>query len=228
MPKHQPTKHITYYELLDAVRDTKGCPLCRLEACSMRRYFESLLHESVNDPGVRADLARSGGYCHRHAHQLRGHGNGLGIAILYQDQIQFFLEWLAGLETSPSAILRRGVRIRMRQVEGCPACRIQKECRRRYGSVLIEWLCDPEMLSALQAGDGLCVPHFLGLLEMPMDQKAKAILVNMQKEKMMSLCHELMEFQRKHDYRYQHEGSGREFDSWLRAIRTMVGEDGVF
>lgn len=53
MSGRQPTKHTTYCELLDAFRNATGCPLCDIEASSVKRYFEFLLHESVNDPGVR-------------------------------------------------------------------------------------------------------------------------------------------------------------------------------
>jgi len=225
---HQPTKHTTYYELLDAVRNAAGCPLCDLEASSVRRYFESLLHESVNDPGVREALIRSRGYCQRHAHYLRGHGNGLGIAILYQDQIKLFLRSLDVLETIASKVTPKGMHTRRQRAEACPACRTQNDCRSRYGSTLIDWLHDQEMRSALDASRGFCVPHFLALLDMPMDTKARTFLIEMQRERMTSLLRELEEFHRKHDYRFSHEGYGSESDSWSRAIRMMVGEHDVF
>jgi len=59
MSGRQPTKHTTYCELLDAFRNATGCPLRDIEASSVKRYFEFLLHESVNDPGVREALTRS-------------------------------------------------------------------------------------------------------------------------------------------------------------------------
>ena len=228
MSGHQPTKHTTYYELLDAVRNAAGCPLCDIEASSVRRYFESLLHESVNDPGVREALIRSRGYCQRHAHYLRGHGNGLGIAILYQDQIKLFLRSLDVLETIASKVTPKGMHTRRQRAEACPACRTQNDCRSRYGSTLIDWLHDQEMRSALDASRGFCVPHFLALLDMPMDTKARTFLIEMQRERMTSLLRELEEFHRKHDYRFSHEGYGSESDSWSRAIRMMVGEHDVF
>ena len=228
MSGRQPTKHTAYYELLDAVRNATGCPLCEIEANSVRRYFESLLHESVNDPGVREALIRSRGYCQRHAHCLRSHGDGLGIAILYQDQIKLFLALLEGLQTISSTVAGKGTRARRRGPEGCPACRTQNDCRNRYGSTLIEWLNVQEMRGALDAGRGFCVPHFLALLDMPMDAKARTFLIEMQRAKMSSLLRELEEFHRKHDYRSSGEPFGKEGDSWLRAIRMMVGRDWVF
>lgn len=224
MSGRQLTKHTTYYELLDAVRNAKGCPLCDIEASSVKRYFESLLHESVNDPGVRAALIRSRGYCERHAHYLQSHGDGLGIAILYQDQIKLFLRSLDDLQTVSSKVARK--RTCARRTEACPACRMQNDCRSRYGSTLIDWLHDQEMRSSLDASHGFCVPHFLALLDMPMDTKARTFLAEMQRARVTSLLRELEEFHRKQDYRFSHEGYGRESDSWSRAIRMMVGEYG--
>ena len=226
MSGREPTKHIAYHELLDAVQNAVGCPLCDIEVSSVKRYFESLLHESVNDPGVREKLIRSRGYCQRHAHYLRSHGNGLGIAILYQDQIKLFLRSLDGLQTVPSKAMRKGTCARQR-AEGCPACRTQNDCRSRYGSTLIEWIHDQEMQGALEASRGFCVPHFLALLDMPMDTKARTFLIEMQRARMKSLLRELEEFHRKHDYRFSGEGFGNESDSWSRAIKMMVGEHDV-
>jgi hypothetical protein len=93
---------------------------------------------------------------------------------------------------------------------------------------LIEWLRDPEMRDPLESGRGLCVPHFLTLLGMPMATEARTLLIEMQRSQMSSLLRELAEFLRKHDYRFSHEGFGSESDSWSRAIRMMVGEHGVF
>lgn len=223
----RPTKHTAYYELLDALRDAVRCPLCKVEADSMKRYFESLLHESVNDPEIRAKLARSQGYCHRHAHYLRNHGSRLGIAILYEDQIRLFLRSLEELETITSKVTRNALRTR-RRPEVCPACRVQNDCRSRYCSILIEWLYDQELLSALHASCGFCIPHFQRLLDMPMDTKARSFLIEMQRERMTSLLQEVEEFHRKHDYRFRHEGFGNESDSWSRAISMVVGEEEVF
>lgn len=223
MHRHKPTKHTTYYELLDAVRNAPGCPLCNIEAACIRRYFGFLLHESVNDPGVREELIRSRGYCQRHAHYLRRHGNGFGIAILYQDQIELFLRSLDELQASLAKVRTKRERAWV-QTKDCPACRVQNDCSKLYGSTLIQWIDDKEMRDALDAGSGLCVPHFLALLDMTTDARLRTHLIEMQRTRMSSLLQELEEFQRKHDYRFREEGFGSEADSWSRAIKMMVGE----
>jgi len=221
------TKHISYYELIDALRNADRCPLCDIEENSVKRYFESLLHENVNDPGVRDALATSHGYCPRHAHYLRNHGNGLGIAILYQDQIALFLQSLEGSEAIASKVARKGASFWHRS-ESCPACRVQNECRSHYCNTLVRWLQDEEMRSALNGSSGFCVPHFLKLLDMPMDADTRAILIEKERAHMSLLLGELREFQRKHDYRFRDEGFGSESNSWSRVIKMMVGEEGLF
>lgn len=51
MSRPEPEKHTLYFEVLEAVRETKGCPLCHLEADRMLQHLDSLLYEFVNDPG---------------------------------------------------------------------------------------------------------------------------------------------------------------------------------
>lgn len=59
MRSRKVSKHTTYFELLDSIRSATGCPLCEIEAKSIRRYFDSLLYENVNDHVVREALIRS-------------------------------------------------------------------------------------------------------------------------------------------------------------------------
>lgn len=228
MRSRKVSKHTTYYELLDAISNAPHCPLCEVEANSIKCYFDSLLHEGVNDNGVREALIRSQGYCQRHAHYLRNHGKGFEIAILYQDQVKLFLRRLDELQAIPSMMIRKGKRA-WRQPDGeCPACRMQYECRNRFGSTLIEWLDDQEMRRALEKSHGLCVPHFFALLDLAADANSRNLLIELQRAKTNLLLRELEEFCRKHDYRFSHEKFGKESDSWSRAIIMMVGKDGVF
>jgi hypothetical protein len=80
--KRKPEEHLPYFTVLEAFQKAKGRAMCELEADAARRYLDSLLYESVNDPGVRENLIRSKGYCLRHAHLLLGFKDGLGTAIL--------------------------------------------------------------------------------------------------------------------------------------------------
>ena len=221
-------KHLTYFSVLDALRTAKTCALCALENDCARRYIDSLLHERVNDPGVRGDLRRSIGYCPRHAHQLVSKGDGLGTAILYRDQVELFLGFLQALQSASHKALLRSDVSWWRGRDLCPACREQMRDRQRYTALLVEWLPEGEMRSAFDASPGLCVPHFFAALEAAKDTHVRSCLIESQRAKFGDLLHDLDEFCRKQDYRFRHEGLGKEADSWLRAVRMMGGDEEVF
>jgi hypothetical protein len=227
MKRPEPERHTLYFEVLDAVREAKGCPLCHLEADRMRRYLDGILYEFVNDSGVRAELARSKGFCHTHAHMLLGveGPRALGIAILYRDQVHQFLKFLQGLKEPTSDHFWRQKRSTVWEAsEPCPACRLQAEQRLRYSEVVVGSLNEPEFRNAFEASAGLCVSHFLSALDLIQDFSVRDLLIAIQEAKLADLKHDLEEFCRKNDYRFRDEGFGKEGDSWLRAVRLMVGD----
>lgn len=221
-------KHLTYFSVLEALRSAETCALCALEDDCARRYFESLLHERVNDPGVRGDLRRSKGYCPRHAHRLASHGDGLGTAILYRDQVELLLGFLQALEGGTHKALLRSQVSWWRGRDLCPACREQMQDRQRYTAVLVEALLEGELRSAFDASPGLCVPHLLAAMEAAKDPRVRSYLIESQRARLGGLLHDLDEFCRKQDYRFRHEGFGTEADSWLRAVRMTVGDKDLF
>jgi len=220
-------KHLPYYTVLEAIQHAKGCPLCFLETEASRRYLEGVLYEFVNDPGVRRDLARSNGYCHRHAHALAAFRSGFGTAILYQDQIRLFLEFMDALRAPVAKIVRKPAAIAWAKRALCPACRLESESRERHVSILIEGISDKAMRAAFDACPGLCVPHFLFVLDRTRSDGMRQYLIDTQQRKLRAVQAELAEFIARHDYRRAGEGFGETGDSWLRAIRLMVGEQGT-
>ena len=226
--KRKPEKHLPYFTVLEAFQKAKGCALCELEAATTHRYLDFLLYESVNDPGVRENLLRSRGYCLRHAHLLLGFQNGLGTAILYQDQVRLFLDFLAGLQGLSAKVLRKGASAGWARHETCPACRLQIEGRQYHADVLLEGLAHEEMRAAFESSPGLCVPHFLLALDRTRDAERQQFLVGVQEKRFKELLAELREFCRKHDYRFSGEGFGKEGDSWIRAVKMLTGSRDVF
>ena len=82
-----------------------------------------------------------------------------------------------------------------------------------------------EMRNALQASEGLCLPHLRLALEKlkSIDVSAVEALLSIHREKLAGLRTELAEFIRKNDYQAIQEGFGAEGDAWLRAIAMIVG-----
>jgi hypothetical protein len=221
-------KHMPYFDVLEALAKTPECALCALEAESVKRYFDTLLYEMVNDPNVRGELARSKGYCHRHAHMLLDCHSGFGTGILYQDQVRAFIEFL----TSLSSTGRRRTPLKTAREwnahDGCPACHIQMESRERSVSVFLEGMTEPDLRAAFERSAGFCVPHFFIVIESAKAADVRAYITKVQQEKCDELARDLAEFGRKHNYRFTHETMGKEGDSWLRAVKMIAGARGLF
>ena len=186
------------------------------------------MYENVNDVGVRGNLARSKGYCPRHAHKLAGFQDGLGTAILYQDQVKLFLRFLEQLRGVAAKVFRKSAVAEWRLHDLCPACKIELQTRQGHAATLAEGLPQADMCEALDASPGLCVQHFLAVLQKAGDPQLRQHLLSVQERKFKDLLGELEEFCRKHDYRFSKDGFGKERDSWQRAINMMAGLKDVF
>jgi len=226
--KKTPKKHRMFFVVLEALQETDGCALCELEARDMRRYLGNLLYENVNDVGVRANLVRSRGYCHRHAHMLLEFADGLGTAILYQDQVMRFARFLTSLRGLPARLCRKKVPESWTHDALCPACAVQDESRRDYLRVFLDWLGESDMRKAFDAGPGLCSPHLLLALGQAKKAALREHLIAAHVAKYARLEARLSEFMRKHDYHFSNEPRGEESDSWRRAVNMMTGRKDVF
>lgn len=231
--------NVIAYKLLEACREP-GCPVCRLEQRSVKRYLDSQFYESVNDPAWRDRLRVSLGFCHEHAWLAvdKRLGDALGFALIYRDVVNGILNRLEdGVRHRTSrrsmSVLRRipePVRDILERIlyavtpqKHCPACQHRDEIRHITLSELVKELEAPEMADALQESDGLCLSHLRLALELVKNVSACESLLAIHREKLRSLSAELTEFIRKNDYQYRAEGIGREGDAWLRAVGLVVG-----
>jgi uncharacterized protein DUF6062 len=228
------------YNLLEACRET-GCPVCRLEQKSVQRYLDHQFYENVNAPAWRDRLRASHGFCHEHAwlgvnQRL---GDALGYSIIYRDIVHSILTQLSD-RNGPAPAAGRGTSL-LRQVpervqkliekmlpaltprKRCPVCEHRDEVTRSTLAVLVEELETPEMVSALQGSEGLCLSHLRLALERVKNLSACETLLTIHREKLESLRAELEEFIRKNDYQAIKEGFGREGDAWLRAVGMIAG-----
>lgn len=232
--------NLTQYKFLDACRE-EGCPVCRVEQESVERYLQNHFYENVNSPKWRDRLRRSLGFCHEHSWLAvdRRLGDALGFSILYRDILNNMLRTMEsgdgpGRSTHHwTALLRRVPEQARTMVERtlyaitpakqCPVCEHRQEKQRAILSALVEGLEDPEVMTALQSSEGLCLPHLQRALELVRDAPTCEKLLSLQREKLESLKDQLAEFIRKNDYQVFAEGFGREGDAWRRAVALVVG-----
>jgi len=226
--KGEKRKHMPYYKVLEAMQKAEGCGLCDLEMGDMRRYFDVLAYEFVNDTGVRAELTKARGYCHRHAQMLLEQKERLGTAILYHEQVGLFVKYLKRTGGPSRKKVLEGEGKAWVEHERCPACRVQEESRESRLGAFIAGLGEADMRKALEAGAGLCAAHLLWAMGRAPNAEVRGYLREVHVGKLGALMEELSEFMRKNDYRFSHEGFGKEGDSWLRAVKTMTGGKGVF
>lgn len=236
------TKHTPYFECLEALQ-AGHCPVCHLAKKTVARQLDSLIYESVNDPGVRGRTAAAQGFCRVHAWQLRRQGGALGVAIIYRDVVRDVVEALDAAEygESPKLSLRSlieavdrdrpssatGATVReLSPTAECPACRGQQRAEHMYADVLIESVDEPEMHAALTENPGLCLPHLRLALERVRDERRFRLLVLASRNAFARLLDDLDEMIRRHDYRFT--GGLAEFgDAWIRAITRVTGEEGL-
>jgi hypothetical protein len=219
------------YKIVEACREP-GCPICRLEQQGVERYLDNQFYENVNSPAWRERLRASQGFCHEHAWLSvnKRLGDALGFSIIYHDVVNNLLRSLDE-DANPGAPRRRAsMRDQIERVvalltprKRCPACEHHEEIRRSILSALAEDLPTPEMRDALQASDGLCLPHWKLALGYINNSSVYETLLTIQRTKLESLKGELAEFIRKNDYQAIKEGFGSEGDAWLRAIAIFVG-----
>ena len=217
---------------LEHALSSEGCPICHVSQKGIARFFDSLLYENANDPGIRQHMTASLGLCNRHAWQMRAaHGSSLGTALLYHDALQ---QWQKQLDTASEPNARASVGQMRQQIAQanapqakCLACERQADIERRYIAVLIESLADHAFADALRASAGLCRPHFAQACDATKETKMLNALAEIQSEINQRLLGELDEFIRKNDYRFMGEGFGAEGDSWIRALERLSGAEGA-
>ena len=228
------------YKLLESCREP-GCPICRVEQQGVERYLDNQLYENVNSPAWRDQLRASQGFCHEHAWLgvNKRLGDALGFSIIYHDIVNSLLRSLKDDNQSArtpgrrASILGQGSESLRKRVEGvlallaprkqCPVCAHRDEVTRDLLSALVQDLSTADVQEALQASDGLCLPHLRLALGSANNDSGYETLLMLQQAKLESLKHELAEFIRKNDYQAIKEGFGNEGDAWLRAIAMVVG-----
>ncbi|MHB1417604.1 MAG: DUF6062 family protein [Chloroflexota bacterium] len=166
------SKHMSYFDLMEALGN-EGCPICKLAGRTAFRFLDILSYENVNDPGIRAQLRASRGFCNYHAWQFFDEADdGLGTAIIYGDIVDSLLKVLDGDRTGfrsadiqqLTAALRRPGRAaalaeRMAPEGECLACLQLDGSAHRYVDTLLAHLAEEELRERYLASHGLCLPH---------------------------------------------------------------------
>ena len=230
----------SFFNLQDALAKP-DCAVCRLRAQAADQHLDSLIWESVNDPGIRRRIREARGFCYEHAWRLEPHRESVGVTIIMHDVLNSTLKVTedAQFRKLPMLSLRRAKKTRdpgkpaaetaelvakLAPQAPCPVCVKVEEMEGIFLDTLIENLVDEEdLLAAFRSSDGLCLPHFRQALTRMRDEAAFEALVNAQRVVWKRLVGHLSEIIRKADYRFKDEARGEEVGASVRAIAAIAG-----
>jgi len=179
-------KHINFFEMQKAC-EKPGCPLCRIVSDRANRYIDNTLFEHVADRGFRALHRASGGFCSFHSRHLISFRDGLAVAILsrdiLEDRIDHF-QW--NKKWKPKG--------------RCPVCIERENIEQEY----LDFLAssggnspeEKDLREFFTASDGLCAPHYSGLLFTPKGSRRNvpAWIKNFQETRFKELIQRLDKF----------------------------------
>lgn len=236
------SKFVSFFRLIEAYAQ-EGCPVCRCLREDAVRYLDALFYEQVNDPGTRAALHASWGFCNWHAWLIREiPHSSLGTGIISEDLLRGALGrlrhllvrirrgrltvgWLSRLVGRPPRVPLL-ILWRLRTI--CPACHAGREAEALYLLTVLDFTGDPQFDRAFDRSPGLCLPHVLRMVELgPAHSNLTPVLERIE-AKWQRLQTELKSFVAKHDYRTTEPFTGAEARAWTLAIELLAGAPGIF
>jgi len=179
-------KHINFFELQKA-SGKPGCPLCRIVKDRAARYIDNTLFEHISDREFRALYRAAGGFCSFHARALVSFHDGLAVAILSRDI----------LEDRIDSFERKKI---WRPKGHCPVCAEREKIEQEYLDFLASSggnsADEKELRDFFIASDGLCAPHYSGLLFTPNGRRRDVPewIINFQEKKLKELKQRLDQF----------------------------------
>ncbi len=222
------------WNLEDAYQE-EGCPVCRIASENVRRYLEATNYDALGDPGIRASLTESAGFCGEHSEQWLSIAFVLGTATLYRDVLQRMMGELRNLRPNRGNLGGRLASVLGAQDGGstrvdvgvartpCPACELSQESERSLIRTLVSGLDDDAARARYEQSDGLCIPHLRMALGQARRPQSFSCLRDHALAREEILLRHLNEVIRKHDYRHREEPSGEEKGAATRTVRHVAG-----
>ncbi len=234
---------LSMIDLVESFRKP-GCPVCRITKKDVESFLHSMLFEGYKFPETHERFRAGRGLCNAHAWQMAESFRGalLNIGLYYRGALNALLRDLDGAG-QPAAAARSGLSRflsgggggapsspladALEAPQSCVACEIRATSEALYTRTIGEHISNPKLAEAYRASQGVCLPHLRMALRAATPADQRAILV-IQRGIWEALLKDLDQFVEMHDHRHTGEYMGVEGDSWLRVLRGMAGEDGMF
>jgi hypothetical protein len=211
------------------------CPICAL---LRQDEFDGLCHwvgqsdDKDKESEERKRLLASGGFCNYHFWEFQGISTHYGSASIGAELIERLIKVFQthGFEDLVGAFKERKEYFKAWSLEGythCLLCRDIKKKEKRYLKELTVILQDDSYKAKYSESYGLCIPHFIKIVDYIEDGslikflfetglaqmgKIKADAINLIQKRESPLCWEQTEDEKK---------------SWFRAIEKVVGRNGA-
>lgn len=140
-------KHISFFELIN-VMSSNECPLCFLLKDKIKKYFEDLLYENINDIPFRENFRKNYGFCNYHTIVFASHNDSLAMSLVYSDLLS---EVVRKIKDKEKKFIPKEKK--------CIVCQQIEEMEQRYISIICSYLDDEEFKQKLQKSFGFCIPH---------------------------------------------------------------------
>ncbi|MEZ4531404.1 MAG: DUF6062 family protein [Thermomicrobiales bacterium] len=223
---------------LDDALALPGCPVCRIVLQRVAQTIETIQDELVLDPAYRERVDAAWGFCSTHAAQWLAEAQPLSTAIIYEavlGRISRELERVSPTRTGLRGQL--GSRISggrtnrecaaLVEARPCPLCVTRAEQERELVAQLLDGLRTASFRERYLSSDGLCVSHLNHALCAGPSAEALDALRSRLLRTHETLRADLREVIRKHDYRYQDEPQGAEWNAVEQAVRHVAGAPGI-
>ncbi|MCF6149694.1 MAG: hypothetical protein E3K37_13655 [Candidatus Kuenenia sp.] len=207
------------------VLSSDRCPVC---AMLYQDEFDSLCRwagksgEAYRDSEQRIHLVNSGGFCNYHFWQFQKISSHYGSANVCVDLLGKLLVMLN------SGKYKRNLNILSAEnTRKCPLCYELKQKEADYLKELVVVLEDDGVKTKYVSGCGVCMPHFIKLMDYSNDKSLLEFLFDTQITQIARIKSDAESFIRKMNPSSRWEQTKAEKKSWLLAIEKIVGRNGV-
>ncbi|MCL1796477.1 MAG: DUF6062 family protein [Clostridia bacterium] len=223
--------HIDTIPVWDAYKTDSECPICNLRRQSEDSYLAYFVGGSVMEPDERVRV-NDIGFCVDHLAKLLALQQRLPLALMVHTHMMALIDRMKPPEPLKKHRMPFGKRSHEPEPGRCILCDRLNETMERYVYTAVHlWKTDAEFRVVFERSKGLCMPHYVRLLQMAEQAMSAAcfkdfcgILFALQRENMRRVEKDLFGFTQKFDYRNRETPWGNSKDALERAICKLRGK----
>jgi len=230
--------HIDTIPVWDAVKEDKECPFCLIKSQLEEKYVEFYLGDSVMQPDVRQKTNKTG-FCGHHYQMMHNATKKLPLGLSSYTRLEYLREYLDkyfdSIISEDKSLKKSGALESCDYINKitatCSVCENVEENMKRYLYTFIHlWKTDSEFRQAFLNSRGMCLQHFVELIEFSKKEMPDSTtleiakdMAEVQKKNLQRLSEEVKYFNDKFDHRNVEKPWGTSKDALPRAINKLSG-----